>query len=582
MPLPAIISEYFSSHFHANEEAGQELENRNASRTQSARSQQIIADITAGVSICSICTDPVALGAGAMFNIWHCKQCYNVYHYNCAKSWEVESTHNHSFPWLGMPAWKCPTCSAPQTAIRGPYCWCGRQEHLLNPMGNPNSCGNICASFGKCAHDMNRFCVENCHPGPCKYPCNAECPRGPISPPRPPTAWDRLCGRVSQRSKGTVRKLVALWFGMAVVYGALGAFLYYHIRWWTMPYEYPNFEGRLETFILIIPGLLALVGIAIMIINLGGETGAFLAAALNLNSSNRKRERTFGALFMWTFFVGLFTLVPLGIFGGPEIAWYRQMKDSCSGLNVRASMDGAWGRLAGRPATRFVVRELGTPESTDDEYYLSARVAPTSNISDDSFQYFHRLSYVGYETIYAVDVDIPNHQYRILNLDKEDTANRWLAYGSRQDSGFGTFQMKPILEEPQATSLRRGNFSAVDSAHQSVLIDDLNLVIIDLWGFIDNCNLEPFLRVFDVTDKKRFDLIPWEWTSKPHSQEVMRTASFGYGRQRLDMCIRPAEYNATQSLGEVTDQVARQLVPFAIIAAYRQRAFESNYRSFHC
>ncbi|PVH76838.1 hypothetical protein DL98DRAFT_591848 [Cadophora sp. DSE1049] len=589
MQFPAFITRKLSSRSDANEEDGQELNDRNASPTQSARSQQIIADITAGTSFCSICTDPVAFGHGAIYNIWQCKECYNVYHYNCAKTWEHQSIQNRSFAWLGMPAWRCPTCSTPQTAIRGPYCWCGRQEHLLSAIGSPNACGNVCSKVGTCAHNLNRSCVERCHPGPCKYPCTNECPPGPINPPRTPTAWDRFCGRVSRRSKRTCRILASLWVGLVMVYGLLGILFHFHIRWWTMPHRYPWFASNYaatETAVLVVPGFLLLLGIGLMIITLGKELGQFLAGALNLNSRNRSRKKTFGGILIWAFFAGLFVLIPLGFIGGPEIAWYYQMKSSCNGLTARASMDGIlWLRGKNhwvRPATRFVVKELGAPERAYDEYYLSARVAPTANISDDRFQYFHRLSYEGYENNYAVDVDIPNHEWRMLELDKEDTTNRWLAYGSRQNAEVGTFQIKPILAEPQATLLRKGNFSAVNSSHRSMLIEDLELVITDLWGFIDDCNLEPFLRVFNVTDMESFEEIPWEWTSKPHAKEVMRTASFGHGRQRLDMCIRPAEYDATHNWAEVTEQVAKQLVPFAIIAAHRQRAFESNHRGFQC
>ncbi len=54
---------------------------------------------------------------------------------------------------------------------------------------------------------------------------------------------------------------------------------------------------------------------------------------------------------------------------------------------------------------------------------------------------------------------------------------------------------------------------------------------------------------------------------------VMRTASFGHGRRRLDVCVREDEEvreGELRSVGVYEDL----WVPFAVLASYRQRMYE--------
>ena len=58
---------------------------------------------------------------------------------------------------------------------------------------------------------------------------------------------------------------------------------------------------------------------------------------------------------------------------------------------------------------------------------------------------------------------------------------------------------------------------------------------------------------------------------------VMRTASFGHGRQRLDMCIK--EDTDFKKDIEVSKGVSEEFwVPFAIMVAYRERMYEMEGR----
>ena len=274
--------------------------------------------ISSHSAICTICTDPVAFGHGAIYNIWHCKECYNVYHYTCAKSWEHQSLQNRAFTWLGIPAWRCPMCSTPQTAIRGAYCWCGKQEHLLSRINSPNACENVCARVGKCAHNLDRSCVVRCHPGPCKYPCTNECPRGPIAPPRPPNTWDRTCMRTHGRTKGSFRMMALGWGAIAVIYSLLGALLHFHIRWHTMPYIYPDFDSFYEKFGIFL-GCLFIVGPVTVLIRffLYKTTADFLASTFNLKTAPRRTGfkpmfRMFGGILLAAIFFGILALPMIG------------------------------------------------------------------------------------------------------------------------------------------------------------------------------------------------------------------------------------------------------------------------------
>lgn len=104
-------------------------------------------------------------------------------------------------------------------------------------------------------------------------------------------------------------------------------------------------------------------------------------------------------------------------------------------------------------------------------------------------------------------------------------------------------------------------------------IQPLNFVIADMYGLITNCKIEPFVRVFSMTDQNEAEITAMlnkEWETESDDRLRMRTASFGHHQGRLDMCIYTS--NITES----------DLVPMAIIAAYRQTLYETNKRGFGC
>lgn len=195
------------------------------------------------------------------------------------------------FFWRGIPSWKCPTCSAPQTTIRGPMCWCGKQDHMLCGVESPNACGYVCGKAGKCGHGKDRSCSENCHPGPCQFPCTARCPPGPICPPKPPTVWDRFCRRAHERKKGSFRLMALGWALIAVIYGLLGVLLLFYIRWKVMPYRYPEVNTYLASAGILMGLLIVVHPVAgFILFGLFRGTDEFLEAALNLRAVGGQRR----------------------------------------------------------------------------------------------------------------------------------------------------------------------------------------------------------------------------------------------------------------------------------------------------
>ena len=104
--------------------------------------------------------------------------------------------------------------------------------------------------------------------------------------------------------------------------------------------------------------------------------------------------------------------------------------------------------------------------------------------------------------------------------------------------------------------------------------------------FVQRCEYEPFIRVYNVHGLNAIERdvvgnLPW--SSLSGDRVIMRGASFGHGRQRLDMCLREGPINP-QTEGD-TDKKAvadELMVPLAIISALRHRVWESNGRQFEC
>lgn len=217
-------------------------------------------------------------------------------------------------------------------------------------------------------------------------------------------------------------------------------------------------------------------------------------------------------------------------------------------------------------------------KQTGETYYIASRIEP-NGFCGTPFQFYHRLSgSIATAPSIAVDIDIENHAWRIMNLSSPDTANEWLAYGSKQSRLHTGFPSLPILDSPLAALIRNGTFSKISEDEPHLHLPELEFTMADMYKFMHHCSNEPFVRVFDVsptsehgtTSAKAEDVINKEWTTRPHEREVLRTASFGLGRQRLAVCIRNEQIRTID------------LVPFAILSAYRQRVHETDLRDLKC
>jgi hypothetical protein len=134
--------------------------------------------------------------------------------------------------------------------------------------------------------------------------------------------------------------------------------------------------------------------------------------------------------------------------------------------------------------------------------------------------------------------------------------------------------------------MRNGTFGYSDRDPQYVHIPELDFVIGNMVDFLSRCEYEPSIRVYnahglDGAGRRALGDLPW--SSHSGDRVVIRGASFGHGRKRLDMCLRegpiqPQTLERTDE-GAVADEL---LVPFAIISALRHQVWESRRRQFEC
>lgn len=152
---------------------------------------------------CSICSDTIVPENTREYVIWHCLDCYNIFHLQCVRTWAQSSGTNFPFQ-----QWKCPCCLVIQEGVPRGTCWCGKASFNFHSIGrdNPNSCLGPCQRIVECPHgNPTEICEKLCHPGPCNSPCTAECPnpealRPDPVPLRQPNCWQRLRGRFPPRT----------------------------------------------------------------------------------------------------------------------------------------------------------------------------------------------------------------------------------------------------------------------------------------------------------------------------------------------------------------------------------------------
>ena len=232
-----------------------------------------------------------------------------------------------------------------------------------------------------------------------------------------------------------------------------------------------------------------------------------------------------------------------------------------------------------RVAQNFAIRSLSN-SNPNRSFYLAPHLQPAYH-SDAPFQHYYRLSGSAYSTPHmAIDVDLENRLWRAFHLNNVDEANKFLA-GQHEKGSRKVPQFKAVSENRTAN----GTFSKVSSTHKHMDIPELDFRMANMHDFIDACEQEPFLRVYSTkrksADEKRI-IGEKMWLNEKDNDIVLRTASFGHGRQRLDMCVREV-LGGSRSDGTPVNYVPDDLyVPMAIIMAHRLRLWEQRSRSFSC
>lgn len=231
-----------------------------------------------------------------------------------------------------------------------------------------------------------------------------------------------------------------------------------------------------------------------------------------------------------------------------------------------------------RPTQDFNFVSLSVPNK-NHTFYLAARFHPKP-ASFERFQNYYRFGGLTNDgRNLAVDVDPGHQEWRLLLLSGPDSANKWLAQQSRTP---GLLPQFPRLTQ---TVIRNGSFRSSYTYPRYIHIPELDFVLGNIYDFLYRCEYEPFIRVYNAhglngSERQALGDLPW---SSHSDRVIIRGASFGHGRKRLDMCLREGPIHM-QTLehtdkGEVADEL---LVPFAIISALRHQIWETSRRGFEC
>jgi hypothetical protein len=220
--------------------------------------------------------------------MWQCEKCYNIFHFECIKTWAEPTPSNVIYDVRRLFAWTCPLCSERRAQRPRAACWCGKQSsgtanrrHDRSERSErPNSCSNLCEKVAKCVHDKDTEpCTKRCHPGPCNLPCKASCAEVPETVPETmpgkPSYWVRLCEWYQARRRGVGSLLFLESVLMSLLYYGIGRFTSLHISWWSEPWRHHDFTkyDRLnETMVLISVGCFLVLPLVVLLVGFWAET----------------------------------------------------------------------------------------------------------------------------------------------------------------------------------------------------------------------------------------------------------------------------------------------------------------------
>ncbi|KAJ8068472.1 hypothetical protein OCU04_004026 [Sclerotinia nivalis] len=222
---------------------------------------------------------------------------------------------------------------------------------------------------------------------------------------------------------------------------------------------------------------------------------------------------------------------------------------------------------------KYDLRSLNA--SIDNQTFYLAPVLVPKIDSNETYQYFHRFSGNSANMAhFTVDVDVDNGVWRWGAFDGPDERTKWWAASRKDDN-----EDLPIFDNITLTEHWNGTIEKVNG---HLWLPDYDIIIQGIEDAREHCEIEPFIRVFDTAQTSHAYLSKllaskWNWNPEYNRNVIMRTASFGHGRQRLDMCIKEDFYLTEEGLEQEFEGVSNpSIVPLAIVAAYRMRMSEKN------
>ncbi|PQE09442.1 hypothetical protein CJF31_00011703 [Rutstroemia sp. NJR-2017a BVV2] len=402
-----------------------------------------------------------------------------------------------------------------------------------------------------------------------------------LEPPRTP--WGRFKEKLRPGQRQEFKALLWATLCFIVSYVVIGILTVMHIEWNTKPYLHPDFLARfagIEVCLSVACGVFYVLFAASLLDKYHSCVSKFFAGILESNNAPvntaRPRRRSWRDLIPGCFFLVLLTVYALpiiGVAGGPNIVWYNQMKNSCRGYNTRVEM---WKNLGYGTESAYKYNFHSIDWTVEDHTYYLAHTFEPKVDSDDAYQYYYRFTGKTTNGGYlAVDIDYDNSVWRMLQLTGQDGAATWAAVGHSTESLIGSM---PRFQHVDTTPMLNGTILFTDDKSH-LIIPEMSFGVANLGVSFDHREVEPFIRVFNIanwSEDEAIERMSEPWSNKFDRDIVMRTASFGHGRQRIDMCIRegpfPGEWTQNVESG-VSDYL---IVPFAVIAATRVRLAEAG------
>ncbi|KAF7947626.1 hypothetical protein EAE96_008708 [Botrytis aclada] len=557
----------------------------NGSTLTPARANEMLQEIKNGQYICRI---RLVTLAADIAEIWDCYCCHFAYHPDCIMRWAISSINGPD-----IDPWTCPVCYTKFIGRPLASCWCGRHNSRAMTI-DAGSCGRSCLNKERCAI---------CHPGPCiEKECTDSCgekiPQEP-APPRQTALYDRsiLIRHLLVEPKADLKKKLRSLI-------PISTFNLYAITWtrsriwqFTTPIENKKFtEGEVrkqeQIFCLVAAIVLFLLNSTFWRVISPGIDKC-LRIRLDISTSGLAHTPYFISWRRTRIIIAeVDTIFWIILLFGPGFYWKHQTRDTCDSFHTRIKLSdpsvdyfGLHNRTTKEERIYFNYLYTQTPglypypSWKDYESYKSGtdlfNVTRVNNTAPSShklstikiFDQFWRIMGIYGDKSLHMDFDLLHRSWRmkegILVIDSEDPDSSFYEVGALFDKRKPwevydlnkTAHLVPNfgIAIQNLQEVRNGTWTATDSENMELTFPELDLHI-PLWGLFErHCVYQSFMRVFRrPTDEDRKS---WNtWSRKSSRQEVMRTASFGYGGNKgLEVCVRRKNFTWTTDGVQVTE-----------------------------